>query len=109
MDNSALLERVRMIRPAQISSMPITDFLMEDDFSMDFTDTLFTTLNQQNFQFPNPKEMCKLFNSHNRFTNKVWAKEREGGGRMCYINSIRIYTALRFSFSSGLPQTSFNN
>ena len=29
---------------------------MEDDFSMDFSDTLFTTLNQP-FAFPSPKEL----------------------------------------------------
>ena len=60
LDNSLLLERVAETRPAQQATMySMMDQLMEDDFSMDFTDTLFTTLNQQGFQFPNPKEMCK--------------------------------------------------
>ena len=60
LDNSLLLERVADTRPAQQATMySMMDQLMEDDFSMDFTDTLFTTLNQQGFQFPNPKEMCK--------------------------------------------------
>jgi len=35
---------------------------MEEDFSMDFSDTLFTTLNQP-FAFPNPKELGQLGNA----------------------------------------------
>ena len=63
MDHTSLLDQVVQAKPAQSASLfSMVDQLMDDgvdDFTMDFTDTLFTTLNQQGFQFPNPKEMSK--------------------------------------------------
>lgn len=63
-----LLQQVAMMdtaRPAwQLASTKLPASLMDplqadEDDLMDFSDTLFTTLNQQNFTFPNPREMCE--------------------------------------------------
>ncbi len=66
LDNTLLLEKVAQARPSpsQGSTLfSIADQLIEDDFSMDLDDTLFTTLNQQGFAFPNPREMCEYLMS----------------------------------------------
>ena len=38
----------------------VEQWMTDDDFMMDLSDTLFTSLNQMPFAFPNPKEICKL-------------------------------------------------
>ena len=59
--HAALLDRIsgqpRRSTKAKHVTFQWSDQAMEEDFSMDFSDTLFTTLNQP-FAFPNPKEMC---------------------------------------------------
>jgi len=75
-DNAMLLDKVGEVNHVYFNSS--SDILLNstDFMDMDFSDTLFSQLNQSTFSFPNPKEFCKYYHEciylYNYGDYKLW-------------------------------------
>ena len=72
-EDAELLERVgqtsvssmfRFGQPPGGERSPDVESLLDDDFMMDMSDTLFSTLTQSSFPFPTHRELCESRPSH---------------------------------------------